>query len=182
MAYNASIPQPTDQLSQSQSDILGNFQALANVVGANSGSVTFPNQVVAPTFPANQDGLYSLTPAISPFPELYVNKNNQNGTTSQIPFTASTLSTTSAAPAQFSNGWSYLPSGIIIKWGSVAYVAGTVTFDTTVAFSQVLTIQTTILSASGAIGAATVKTVSNTQFTYSANSGGDRVLYFAIGY
>lgn len=114
MAFNANIPQPTDQLSVSQGDLLANFQALATLLNPNTGSVSFVNQVMPPTFLAGQNGLYALTNAFTSKSELYVNKNNLVGTVG-IPATASILGTT--APVNSLSGWTYLPSGILMKWG-----------------------------------------------------------------
>lgn len=115
--YNANIPQPTDQLSQSQSDLLNNFQSISalinvNHVDFNTGDqgkhkwVTFPNQVSVPTppFNANELSLYNFINPTTMANELYV----QKGTAAGIPMTASLKN---------ANGWSYLPSGILIKWG-----------------------------------------------------------------
>lgn len=197
MAYNAAIPQPTDQLSQSQADILGNFQALNTVVLSNNGSVTFPNQAVAPTLPANQDGLYAIVPtAIAPFPtsalsELFVSKNIFGGGTSQIPLTLSILST--ATPLSGASGWTYLPSGIIMQWGS-----GTVTVPqilTAVNFpvkfpNQCLNVQVTPTNTNNGVTTPVIyiNTLGYTQTTFSvacypgAAAGTPGFTYLAIGY
>jgi len=130
MAYNQNIPQPTDLLAISQADLLNNFIALQTLIDVNhvdfaSGDegkhkfVTMPVQGAAPAFAGGEVGLYNKLPA-APFPltgqnELFINKSN--GT--NIPFTAS---------AQASPGWTYLPSGILIKWGSGTATPGSNTF------------------------------------------------------
>lgn len=119
MAYQANIPQPTDQLSKSQGDILGNFQALQTLIDVNHVDfssadqgkhkwVTFPIQALAPAFAATEIGLYNKVPA-APFPlttvgELFIQKS----TGANIPMTASVQSSV--------DGWTYLPSGIILQW------------------------------------------------------------------
>lgn len=127
MAFNANIPLSTDQLSISQGDLLNNFQALATLLNPNTGSVTFVNQVGAPTFPAGQTGLYALTNTLTNKSELYINKNNQAGTVG-IPLTASILGR-QVLPANDVVGWTYLPSGILMKWNQVTgpVAAGIVT-------------------------------------------------------
>lgn len=126
MAYNPNIPQPTDLLSQSQSDILNNFQALGVWVDVDHvdfgapdegkhSRVTFPVQAPAPAFLAGEIGLYSFLNTNTTKNELYlVNSSAPQVTT---PITASLLSL-SPTPGNNVDGWTYLPSGILIKWGS----------------------------------------------------------------
>lgn len=126
MPYQQNIPQSTDLLSQSQGDILGNFQAIKTLVDVNHVTfdtvnegkhfkVSLPVQSPAPTFDVGEVGMYSFLSPITSKNELYINKLNQI-TTKQIPATASILSVTSA-PGDNTAGWSYLPSGVLIKWG-----------------------------------------------------------------
>lgn len=127
MAYITNIPGPNDLFSQSQPQILGNFTAIKTLIDVNHVDfddatdqgkhkfISMPVQSPAPTFSAGEVGLYSFLSPITSKNELYINKTNQV-TVTQIPATASILSVTSA-PANDSNGWSYLPSGILIKWG-----------------------------------------------------------------
>lgn len=125
MAWNQSIPQATDALSKSQGDILGNFQALNPIVTAGQVPyLTLPVIGSAPSFGAGTDGLYTLNYATTGINELFVNKQAAAGA-AQIPFTASILSTT-AAPSTFSSGYTYLPSGILLRWEQ-ASGTGTVT-------------------------------------------------------
>jgi hypothetical protein len=129
--YNNNIPQPSDLLSQSQSDILNNFSAIFNLVGVNHvnfGSadqgkhmwVTYPSQGATPPagsgFAPTELGTYNAVYATTTQQELFINKTNQ-ATVVQVPCTASTLSTNSA-PASNAGMWTYLPSGLILKSGS----------------------------------------------------------------
>lgn len=127
--YN--IPQSTDQLSVSQGNILNNFGILGSIAGnTNAASASLNDtsgfdwlylatQTASPPsaalFPSGTVGLYSFNNTTSGQNELYVNKTNQS-TVTQIPITASILSTTSS-PANNSNGWTYTPSGLLIMWG-----------------------------------------------------------------
>lgn len=162
MAYQANIPQPNNLLSQSQDDILNNFQAIQTLIGvnhANFGSadegkhkwLSLPQQAATPpagsAFGATELGIYNAVNATTTKNELYVNKTNQ-ATVVQVPMTASILSTNSA-PAAGTTGWSYLPSGIIIKWGS-ANGTGNFAVDFTglgPTYTNILSIQLTINSA-----------------------------------
>lgn len=119
MAYNALIPLATDSLSQSQADIYGNFNYLNTYFSAtndhepfNSGAldgkhqkVTFPIAPAPAVVGAGFIGMYAKLDAANN-PQLYIN-NPVPG--AQIPFTAA---------AKASPGWTYLPSGIIMKWGT----------------------------------------------------------------
>jgi hypothetical protein len=157
--YNANIPQPTDQISQSQDQILQNFQSIQNLIDVNhvdfaSGDqgkhkwVTMPVQGAIPPsgsgFASGEIGLYNATNATTTVSELYINKTDQV-TVVQVPSTASTLSINSA-PAMNAGMWTYLPSGILLKSGSSTGVNGlvTVTIPTGVgvspAFTQILSI------------------------------------------
>lgn len=131
MPYLPKIPKPTDQLSVSQGNMLNNFGILSAIAGNSNPSssslnidsgfnfINFATQSSTPPdiadFQANVVGLYTYSNTITGQTELYVNKTNQ-ATVKQIPITASVLSTTSA-PALGSAGWTYLPSGILMKWG-----------------------------------------------------------------
>lgn len=134
------IPLATDQLSQSQSQILNNFTAIKGLIdidhvdfanGTNYGKhnkVTLPVQATMPTFLSGELGLYNLLP-ISPYPitgvdELFINKIVSGGAAVQIPLTASILSTNNA-PSGSNNNWTYLPSGILLKWSQVVIATNT---------------------------------------------------------
>jgi len=170
MAYNANIPQPSNQLSQSQADILANFQEIKTLIDVNHEDfasadqgkhkwVTLTQQGAIPpagsAFGATELGLYNAVNSVTTKNELYVKKVNQV-TTVQIPATASILST-SSSPIAFSNGWSYLPSGILLKWGVFTTgVAGFQNFNFPVSatipvFTGVISAQLSIYSAGMAI-------------------------------
>lgn len=145
MAYNNAIPQPTDKLRNSQPDLLGNFQAIKTLVDVNHVTfdvadqgkhkfVTFPVQSPAPTFLTGEEGLYNklFNTGVNPtnINELYVHvQPSASGTRPQeIPFTASILSRIAPNTTETGNegvrGWTYLPSGLLIKWQHVTSNAG----------------------------------------------------------
>ena len=121
MAWNPNIPAATDQLSQSQLDIQGNFQALNPIFNGINNFLLFPVQGSGPTTSATQVALYSKA-GITTNQELFFRRTS-SGT--EIDCTGS---------AQTSNGWSRLPSGILIKWGTAAVASRdsltTITFPT----------------------------------------------------
>lgn len=131
MAYNAQIPQATDQISVSQGQILANFQFLNTIA---TGIFDAPVQLIAPVIPAGSNALYTLVPIVAPLTgknELFL---RNDGIAKNIPITAS---------LQGNTGYSYLPSGILIKWGYVAPALPnpvTITYDPTVAFTTVFSV------------------------------------------
>lgn len=122
MAYNSNIPQANDQLSTSQAQILGNFTSLGAAWPINHGAFdsanagmhmflqlpTVPNAQVAavPMMAANQIGLVSQVSVYSGVPEMQVIRPNS---TNVVEFTSAGAGAT---------GWTRLPSGILLKWGS----------------------------------------------------------------
>ena len=121
MAYNPNIPQPTDQLNNSQPQLLANFQALTSF---GNGYADFPVQGTAPTLSSGDTGLYTLNNATTSANEMYIVKPSVDAPTN-VPFTASSMSNRTMADS-FS-GWSYLPSGLLMKWGFISVLSdGTV--------------------------------------------------------
>ncbi len=136
MPYQNNIPKSTDQLSQSQSDILNNFATLDTWVNVDHGGlnaaaglqgthfkVSMPVQGAAPVFPTpgTTTGFFTINSGalITNKSETYVHKQRQgvaNGV--DIPMTASILSN-NAGPGSIA-GWTYLPSGILLKWGTAS--------------------------------------------------------------
>lgn len=202
MPYQNNIPLANDQLSKSQGDINGNFQilgAIGGIPGINnsSGINTAPgagfnylylsvgNNPPAGSVFANNNALYSS--AVAGVNELFVNKNNLAGAV-QIPFTKSILSNTAPVPGL--KGWTYLPSGIIMKWGVIAVPnvigGGTQAFDTTVPFTNIFS--STVGGQGAALGyTPTITAVNNVQITI-VNKGfvagtfqGAAVSYLIIG-
>ena len=125
MAYNADIPQATDQIDQSQGDLLANFQALKQLIDINHSTfgtategkhakVEIPNLGVTPAFGAGDAVFYNNTTPLTGNGQLFL-KPPSSGT--PIPVTAR---------GGTAKGWAYLPSGILLKWG-VANGSGLVT-------------------------------------------------------
>ena len=146
MAYNPNIPQPTDLLSQSQTDILANFQAIQTLIDVNhvdfaSGNqgkhffIQFPVQSPVPTTGGGEVGLYCQTSTYTTNPELVFSHQNGAGI---VEFTSS---------LQASAGWTYLPSGILLKWGQgTANGSATINFPvaaTIPVFNNVFSVQLT---------------------------------------
>lgn len=122
MAYQPNIPQPTDQISQSQQDLLDNFTAISTLINVNHVDfngpdqgkhkfLTFPVQAMAPVFAAGEIGMYNFLYTVTGVDELFI--TNQAGVTSPI-----------TAKEGNQTGWTFLPSGLLIKWGVVNAAAG----------------------------------------------------------
>lgn len=123
MAYNQNIPQPADQLKNSQPQLLANFQEIntlinANHVGFNLGDegkhkfIQMPVQGDAPATSNTEIGIVCLQGEISNIPELNFVRNSDGA---NIPFTEGALATP---------GWAILPCGLLVKWGTITINAG----------------------------------------------------------
>jgi len=172
MAYQQNIPQPTDQISVSQADILNNFIALSTFLNINHVDfasadqgkhkfVSFPVQAVAPATTATEVALYSKTSTLLGGPELFF-RNASSGI--EYEFTSAVGATT---------GWARFPSGILIKWGNVsANGAAVITFPVaanTPVFTAVYSAQVSVNTIGGANvdpdTFVTVNAISATQLT-----------------
>lgn len=212
MPFLFNIPQATDQLSISQGNILNNFTilgAIAGNLGASSAAINatsgfnwiyLPNNGSTPpagsAFPAGDIALYASLFATTAQNELYINKRNQ-ATVVQIPATASILSTNSA-PTIANSGWSYLPSGILLRWGVVTGGSGTATVTLggagIPAFNQILNVQVTPYNTTAGdinFAARLISIISTTQFsvylssrtsTGACTAGIGGFTYLVIGY
>lgn len=161
MAYQQNIPQSTDTLNVSQGDIQANFQAIYDLIGVNHANfdtsmsllgkhnfVSFPNQAAMPAFLTGEEGLYNFIYPKTAVNELYVHKQTAGAGLVEVPMTASILSTT-ASPS--GNGWTYLPSGILMIWfRATASSAGYLTIDIPSAYpsfpviTKILSVQASI--------------------------------------
>ena len=117
MAYNAAIPTANQRIKDSQQPIQDNFAAIQTLINVNHGTfgspdqgkhifVTFPRQGAAPATGLTDVALYSILGPSSGNTELAF-RNQNNGTSSIF---------TEAKKQQ--NGWTRLPSGILMAWGT----------------------------------------------------------------
>jgi len=120
MPYYSNIPTANQKLKDSQPLLLANFTAL-NAFG--NGYADFPVQGSAPTFGSGDTGLYTKQDnTITNKNEMYLHRQGTSGLL-EVPFTASKMSDNTAINSI--SGWSYLPSGLLIKWGYDFAVNGT---------------------------------------------------------
>jgi hypothetical protein len=184
MTYNNAIPQASDDPSQSQSQILANFQDLdtflsVNHVDLNDGDqgkhkfLQMPEQGSAPSTAASEGAVYTKDDGSTT--QLYY-RGESSGT--EVPLTGGFLAS--------SNGYTQLQGGILLKWGNASITANgqTVTFDPSVAFTNVyaITLVRTSLTAGTqavAIGIGS-KTATNFKVFYNG-SGTISINYIAVG-
>lgn len=202
MAYNNAIPQPTDKISASQSQILNNFAALATAFQLNHGAfdgptqgqhkwLQMPDNVAAPAaFNATDLGLLNAVSALTSGQELHLRRGID--ATNGIPITAADK----AFP-----GWTYLPSGLIVKWGSQSFSgSGTNTITYTAIDPTSAPFSTATLFVNATVYTSGVSTDVDafvqpyawnaTTFSYRFGKrtasgsalAGARILYIAVGY
>jgi hypothetical protein len=204
MALNINVPQANQTLAITQPLILNNFNAINTAFAVDHvnfndpgqgkhNKITFPVQAVVPVFAAGDLGLFSFLNATTTKNELNVYKANNAGYVN-VPFTASILS--NSAPIQNGSGWSYLPSGLIIQWGTVSVgitLNNTITLAVNfpipfpTAVLNVQATQNTVGSASRGIfyNVSATNPASFTIQTFRSRAGGgatNEFYYFAIGY
>lgn len=119
MAYNNNIPLANQRIKDSQQPINDNFSAIQTLINVNHGTfgaptqgkhlfLSMPVQAVSPATIAGERAIYAKTSALSGAPELFV-RAQSNG--AEYEFTSS---------VQGTNGWTRLPSGILLKWGQAS--------------------------------------------------------------
>lgn len=117
MAYNPSIPQPTDIPAQSQPQLLANFQGIDTLINVNHVDfdlpdqgkhkwVSMPNQASDPATLATEVAIYGSTSSDTTDIELTFRRP----TDGQVIYMTANSGT--------NNGWTMLPSGIMMKWGT----------------------------------------------------------------
>ena len=185
MAYSNSIPAANDLLSQSQADLQQNFAAIQTLIEVNHATfadadegkhkfVSFPEQGADVTVAANEKAIYAKQSALSGVAELFI-RNESDGTVTE--FTSS---------GQTANGWTRLPSGIMIKWGTStvgANASANVNFDATIPFTTVYNILVTRQGSAGSSGTLYWQSNDTTNVVvYNAsNDAGKTWYYLAIG-
>lgn len=193
MAFLPNIPLSTDQLSISQGNILNNFNILgaiagnSNVSSSSINSASGFNWIYLPvngsippsgaSFVAGAVGLYGALNSVSSTNELYINKTITTGSGTSVAQIAST------AASLTNPGWSYFPSGVLMKWvfptvsgagsNSFTFQTGANIPSFIELFSVLLTPQTV-----GLVGQVT--SISATTFTINS-SGAGTFYMLAIG-
>jgi len=184
MTYQPTKPAAADYLAESQADIQINF-ALANTyfgenhvafdAGSNQGKhvhANFIDQGADPATAANEASLYAK--ALGGDSTLYMRKES-NGTVIQM---------SSEDPVIAVIGQSFLPGGIIIKWGRVAVnTAGTAVTYAALGLNDFPTAAFTVMltPTSTASRGCAINNVAVTGFTAYAENNGTSMHFVAIG-
>jgi hypothetical protein len=194
MAYNNNIPQPGDNLSTSQGQILSNFFSANSIFGKNhyafndtSGNAGFHSTITlveqtSPLAPlADQIAIYAQANATSGKTRLFMQQENTGGVIQM-----STVDPTNTPSANGCSGQTFLPGtsagAYLFQFGSATWnnISGTVTVTFSTAFSQVPLV---VASTNSGMRIVASNPVSATQVTFNvspANPAG-QVNWMAIG-
>ena len=191
MSYNANIPQATDQISQSQPQILANFQALAGIAANTLPYLLVGPSQAAPAVDTTHMAIYSNT-GFGGTQQMFIERQTGAPTPGPaiIEFTGANFSTI---------GWTRFPSGIMIKWGS-ANITGIVANGTqnvdlsgvasgpnyNLSPTGLLTVYVVGISTNASptlsVGINSITNNNNFIMWYRNKIAGDQFYYLAIGY
>jgi hypothetical protein len=183
MTYNPSIPGQNDLISASQSQIQTNFSQANTAFGIDHTAFDVAlNQgkhkqstyveISDPTTVANELAVYSKDSG--GVTQLFLRREN-NGTVIQMSI---------GDPIASTNGSSFLPGGVVIKWGQIDFSAASkaVTFASafpTAVFSITLAADTSTPSGNGIVSYTSLSTSGFT--AYQNGTGSLTAKYIAIG-
>jgi hypothetical protein len=180
MSYNNAIPQAGDNPSQSQSEILANFQQLDACIAVNHVQLTdasqgkhkfmqMPEQSAAPTTAANEGALY--TKETSAITELFFRRESDG----------SELQMTGAFSAA-TNGYITFPGGLIMQWGNAASLSNGSTVTFPIAFaSACYGVQVTVNRSNTSTISMYVNSVGTTTFKVATDGSGREIFWLAVG-
>lgn len=182
MTFQASIPNASDLISVSQTDLKNNFTALntswnVNHVGFNSSGagkhkfLELVNQSGDPAGAITEMTLFSKTDGAGNSQVYY--KRNSAGSSFQL---------TGRDPTGTTNGTTFLPGGFIMIWGFIAAATNgsTQTFPTPFP-NNCFNVQVTI-NIGSTVSPVGINGFTNTGFTFRTTSGGGvPIVYIAIG-
>jgi hypothetical protein len=197
--YQNTKPAAADQLNQSQADIQQNFLAIDDLINVdhedfNGGAtpegkhkqVTFPEQgtdiTAAPQTLVNETAIYCRQNAANVSALFFRPENQAAGAGTEYEFTSYTHA--AGPPAR---GYTRLPSGILLKWGSGTVntnSSATATYDATEAITTIFTGSATLNGGSGmdkALFITTLGTASMVVYNANANGGTRTFYYFVMG-
>lgn len=139
MAYTNNVPQANQRIKDTQSPIQQNFVEIQNLITVNHGDfgaadagkhkfVQFPQQSAAASTAALEMAMYAKNSTLTSQTELYIRRPS-NGT--EIEFTGASAT---------GNGWTILPSGLLLKWGTQSYTLPQTSGSKTITFPVAATI------------------------------------------
>ena len=138
--YSNNIPQPTDRPADSQAELLNNFQALkvfvdrnhVNIVDPTTNTsegkhkfVQMPNQGSAPTTNGTEGAVYVKSAGGR---SALFWRQQSNGTEVQM---------TNRVPQLSTDGYTFLPGGLLLQWGRVTATTTTTNISFPVTFTTV---------------------------------------------
>lgn len=143
MSYNPAIPTPTDKLSTSQGDILGNFSSANTVFGVdhfefdaiNGGKHKHVNMPVksggtAPTTASGEGAIYTVASGSNS--DMYYTRDAEATNVYQMTridnskYTEfSTNTNYDAGPPILTGGWTFLPGGMLLQYGHAQTLTAT---------------------------------------------------------
>lgn len=176
MAYSTTVPQAAQRINETQPIIANNFAVIQTAFSVNHTAMTdaagqgfhnfltMPEQVGAPGTVANQGAIYAAVGATSNATELYFERESSSA---QIPMTETRT--------VGGNGWTYLPSGLMIQYGqfSTTWATGTnqtVTFPRNFPATCYSVILTPLRDAATHSDVVELRTITNANFTVSSSA------------
>jgi len=178
MSYTSDIPQSGESLGGTRARINTNFQQIAVVEAVNhvafnaagEGKHKFlqmPEQSAAPTTAGNEAGFYSAQ--ANSVSQLFMRRES-DGATLQL-----TASDVSDVTAQATEGYSCLPGGLLIQYGSIGAEASsstyTITFPKAFSSAPYSVVMSPFKAGTVSTVDSYVQTVSTTDFTIRRGDG-----------
>lgn len=193
MTYNPAIPGPNDLLSTSQSQIQTNFAQADSIFdvdhftfdSANSSNrgkhrkitmVEWPQlPYVSVDPPTALDEVALYTKDVSTITQLFLRRAN-NGTIIQL------TPPLSGDPSPVINGQSFLPGGVIIKWGKIGAAVNNVIQNFPSPFPAACFVVLVTIDIGSTVSPVGVNGFTDTGFTFRTTAaGGVPITYVAIG-
>lgn len=153
MALNQ-VPQANQRISSTQPTILENFTTFINdeykinhvefnpANSADKGKHTLVELIdrgagFNPVTAANELALYVRRSTATGNLELFTRRPSSGDVIAFTAFQQNENDTGGTTPAHQSWGWTFLPSGLLVKWGNIAYLNPSITTGTTINFPTV---------------------------------------------
>lgn len=190
MTFTPGIPASGQSLGNSRTQVLNNFAVLRSTIATNHIDVNnagagkhnlaeFVVQSTAPATAASEVACYSRAPAA--VAEWYLQQASQISGASDVQLS----NFKKGVPVAALPGFSWLPGGLLIHWGSNASVAvGTLTnFSGSFSFPTACLVFTPILTSASSLTPISVTQLTTTQYKINFTSSGNiPISYIAIGY
>lgn len=191
MTYNAGIPQPTDIISSSQSQLQTNFSQANTAFGIDHTAFdVLSNQgkhkqstyveITDPTTLANEIAVYSKD--LAGVTNLYL-RQESNGNIVRMTAGNQNAKTGADTAKSSNNGETFFPGGFLMKFGTSNETATsrTVIFTTDANLDAFNSIYSVFLYPLGTSQTVAVTAISNTQFTISSANAPVTIYWIAIG-